>query len=75
MPDKNQEDCYRTINGVRWPCFCDVITTADERAVKLAKENNLRRRVLKHPDEFLSLFLHPDDVDMLNQLLNETDND
>jgi len=61
MPFKAQSNCYRTIEGVRWPNFCDVLGPEDERAVQEAKGQGARFRFVKHPQGFRIAFIHPDD--------------
>ena len=62
MPIKNQMDCYRTFEGIRWPNFCDVIDENTERAVSDAKAAGKRIKLRKHPDGYIQAFIHPDDL-------------
>lgn len=62
MPIKNQTDCYRTFDGVRWPNFCDVLDEGHEKDVASAKRQGARIKMRAHPDGYSQAFIHPDDL-------------
>lgn len=61
MTFKNQQDCYRTFDGVRWINFCDVLEESHERDVAEARRQGARIKMRKHPDGYHQAFIHPDD--------------
>ncbi len=61
MPHKQQNTCYRTIGGRRWPNLCDIIGEEEERIVADYRKAGGRIRFVKHPQGFRSAFVHPDD--------------
>jgi hypothetical protein len=60
MPFKHQSECYRTVNGVRWPNFCDVMSDEDEQEIAKAKSLGARFKMRKHPDGYRQAFIDPD---------------
>jgi len=62
---KHQSACFRTINHVRYKNQCDLLEAIDYALVKKAKELGVRHRVIKHPDGYGQLFVHPDDESLL----------
>lgn len=65
MPYKHQSDCYRTINGVRWTNFCDILDDKTAEEIAGFKKNGMRFRLIKHPDGFKQAFVHPDDLELI----------
>lgn len=63
MPVKHQSDCYRTIDGLRWPNLCDVFSEDDERDIAKRKAKGQRIRMRKHPEGYYQAFIHPDDLE------------
>lgn len=62
MPYKHQANCYRTIGGVQYVNQCDVLGEEHFKLVETAKRLKVRHRVVKHPDGYGQLFVHPDDT-------------
>ncbi len=62
---KHQNNCYRTIHGVKYYNACDLICEDSDAMVERTKALKLRHRIVKHTDGFEQLFIHPDDFDKL----------
>ena len=62
MPIKDQTACYRTVNGVKWPNFCDMLDDVHFEDVAKAKAAGARIKKIKHPDGYHQAFIHPDDI-------------
>jgi hypothetical protein len=62
---KHQSNCFRTINGKQYRNQCDVMDEPDFALVEKAKQLKIRHRVIKHPDGYGQLFVHPDDERLL----------
>lgn len=57
MPRKQQQDCYRTINGERYVNMCDVHGREEQDYVDAAKRIHASHRLVKHKDGFRILFV------------------
>ena len=62
MAYKDQTQCYRTFDGVRWPNWCDVMEDEQVKAVEDAKAAGKRIKLRKHPDGYYQAFMHPEDM-------------
>ena len=62
MPYKQQQNCYRTIKGVRYVNFCDVLGSEEDMIVRQVKAKRIAHRLVKHKDGFNVLFVHEDHV-------------
>ena len=62
MPIKHQSDCYRTIDGVKWPNLCDMISDECDQDVADRKDRGERIKMRKHPEGYYQAFIHPDDL-------------
>lgn len=61
MAIKDQTDCYRTIDGLRWPNFCDILEDSHREDVAACKAAGIRIKIRKHPEGYHQAFIHPDD--------------
>jgi SAM-dependent methyltransferase len=59
--------CYRTIGGVRWLHWCNVLGDESKQAVAQSKAAGLRIALRKHRDGYLQSFVHPDDFESLRR--------
>lgn len=62
MSFKHQSDCYRTIDGVRWPNLCDVLSLEHEQEIAARRAAGHRIKVRMHPDGYQQAFIHPEDL-------------
>lgn len=62
MASKHQTDCYRTIDGARWPNLCDVLEQDHEDEIAARRKAGHRIRLVKHADGYHQAFIHPDDL-------------
>ncbi len=67
MSFKDQTQCYRTIKGVKWPNFCDILEDSDQADVDAFKASGGRVAIRTHPDGYKQAFVHPDDLDKWNK--------
>jgi hypothetical protein len=67
MPTKHQTDSYRTIGGVRWPCWGDLCDEAQEREAAELRRQGIRLRIEQHAG-YKRAFVHPDDRAELGRL-------
>jgi len=65
MPVKSQADCYRTINGDRYICWCDVLEEWHEDEVAKCKKRKIPHRLVK-VDNFKRLFVKETETSRLN---------
>ena len=61
---KHQSNCYRTVDGVRWPNLCDLLEGPKQLAyARAARRQAVRVKIHKHPEGYHQMFVHPEDVD------------
>lgn len=75
MALKDQTQCYRTFDGVRWANLCDVLDERDEQDVRAARNTGVRIRMRKHPEGYQQAFYHPDDEAKLTSALTQREGD
>jgi hypothetical protein len=62
---KDSADCWRTINGVRWPQWrCEPSDTI----IAAYRAAGVRCRKIKHKDGATDLMIHPDDRDKATEV-------
>lgn len=64
MPIENQSDCYRTIEGKRWPNLCDMLAPEHVAAVADARSAGFRVMIRKHPDGYRQAFVEPEYLEL-----------
>lgn len=59
MPIKQQDKCYRVINGLRYENYSDLIMgdTENEQVIREAKSLYAKVRKIKHPSGYYQLFV------------------
>lgn len=57
MPYKNQSACYRTIKGIRYLNWCDVLGEEERLLAAGLKKRGLPHRLVSHKDGFKILFV------------------
>jgi hypothetical protein len=67
MAFKDQTQCYRTIKGVRWPNFCDILEDYHQDDVDAFKAWGGRIAIRTHPEGYKQAFAHPDDLAQWNR--------
>lgn len=59
---KEQDKCYRTIDGIRWINVSDLLSPELTAWAQSQRARGIRLKFRKHPDGYSQVFCHPEDM-------------